>query len=129
MRAAVGFKRLGLAGSLLGILSIGSPFPYSRETVASQTVAAAPLNSAAAQQNSTAGLFSRMTVRHRWQENHLDRLSVTQTYTVQNEKDKIVAEQVVLMEYAAPGHGNFHKLVGKRLGIRAPPCLPAAYGE
>ena len=107
MRSAVGFIRLCLGVSLLGILSIGSPFSYSRETVVSQTVAAAPLNSDAGNQNSTAGLFARMTVRHRWQETHLDRLSVTRTYKVQNKKDKIVAEQVVVMEYTAPGTETF----------------------
>jgi hypothetical protein len=48
-----------------------------------------------------------MTVRHRWQETHLDRLSVTRTYKVQNKKDKIVAEQVVVMEYTAPGTETF----------------------
>ena len=45
MRSAVGFKRLCLGVSLLGILSIGSPFSYSREVVAGQTVAAVPPNS------------------------------------------------------------------------------------
>ena len=52
-------------------------------------------------------LFARMAVRHHWQEAHLDRLSVTRTYKVQNEKDKIVAEQVVTMEYTAPGTETF----------------------
>ena len=107
MRSAVGFKRLCLGVSLLGILSIGSPFSYSRETVTRQTVAAVPLDSSAGEQNSTADLFSRMTVRHHWQETHLDRLSVTRTYKIQNEKDTIVAEQVVVMEYIAPGTETF----------------------
>lgn len=107
MRSAAGFKRLGLAGSLLGILSIGSPFSYSHQTAGSQSVAAVPLISDDEKQNDTAGLFSRMTVRHHWQEAHLDRLSVTRTYKVENEKDKIVAEQVVLMEYAAPSTETF----------------------
>ena len=80
MRSAIGFKRLCLGVSLLGILSIGIPFSYSRETVARQTVAAVPLDSSAGKQNSTAELFSRMTVRHHWQETHLDRLSVVRTY-------------------------------------------------
>jgi 6-phosphogluconate dehydrogenase (decarboxylating) len=48
-----------------------------------------------------------MTVRHRWQETHLDRLSVTRTYMVENKKDKTVAEQVVVMEYTAPGTETF----------------------
>lgn len=107
MGSAVGFKRLCLGLSLLGILSIGSPFSYSRETVAGQTVAAVSLNSAAGKQNSTVDLFARMTVRHHWRETHLDRLSVTRTYRIQNEKDKIIAEQVVAMEYDAPGTETF----------------------
>ena len=107
MRSAVGFKRLCLGVSLLGILSIGSPFSDSRETVAGQIVAAVPPDSAAGKQNSTADLFARMTVRHHWQEAHLDRLSVTRTYKIQNEKDKIVAEQVVTVEYIAPGTETF----------------------
>jgi hypothetical protein len=48
-----------------------------------------------------------MTVRHLWQEAHLDRLSATRTYKVQNGKDKIVAEQVVVMEYTAPSTETF----------------------
>jgi hypothetical protein len=72
-----------------------------------QSVAVVPLISDAEKQNDTAGLFSRMAVRHHWQETHLDRLSVTRTYKVQNGKDKIVAEQVVVMEYAAPGTETF----------------------
>ncbi|MFZ0634749.1 MAG: outer membrane lipoprotein-sorting protein [Candidatus Acidiferrales bacterium] len=70
-------------------------------------MAATPLNSSAGEQNGTSGLFSRMTGRHQWQETHLDRLSETRTYKVQNEKDKVVAEQVVLMEYIAPDTDTF----------------------
>jgi hypothetical protein len=40
MLSAVGFKSLCLGVSLFGILSIGSPFSYLRETVVSQTVVA-----------------------------------------------------------------------------------------
>jgi hypothetical protein len=107
MRSALEFKRLCLSGSLLGILSIGSPFSYGHQTAGRQPVTAAPLISDAEKPNDTAGLFSRMTVRHHWQEAHLDRLSATRTYKVQNEKEKIVAEQVVFMEYAAPSTETF----------------------
>ncbi len=107
MRSAAGFKRLCLGVSLLGILSIGSPFSYSRSMVAGQTVASAPLNSAPGKQISTADLFARMTVRHHWQETHLDRLSATRTYKLENDKGKTVAEQVVVMEYTAPGTETF----------------------
>ena len=107
MRSATGFKRLCVGVSLFGILSIGSPFSYSRETFVSQTVVAVPPNSTAEKQDSAAELFSRMAVRHHWQETHLARLSETRTYKVQNEKDKIVAEQVVVTEYTAPGTDTF----------------------
>lgn len=117
MKSAAGFMRLCLAVPLLAILSIGSPFSYSRETVAGQTVTAAPLDSAATTQDGMAALFSRMTVRHHWQEAHLDRLSATRTYKVQNEKDNIVAEQVVLMEYIAPATETFTSASAKGSGF------------
>jgi hypothetical protein len=107
MKSAVELKRLCLGVWLFGILSIGSPFSYSHLTVVSQSLAALPLNSDAGKENGTSGLFSRMAFRHQWQETHLDRLSETRTYKVQNEKDKIVAEQVVVMEYSAPGTETF----------------------
>jgi len=107
MGSVAEFVRLCFGISLLGTLSLGTPSPHLRDAIAKQTVAAVPLDSSAGKQNGMAGLFSRMIVRHLWQETHLDRLSVTRTYTVQNEKDKIVAEQVVDMEYTAPGTETF----------------------
>ena len=107
MRSAVGLKRLCLGVSLLGILSIGSPFSYSCETVAGQTVAALPLDSSAGNHNSAVELFSRMIVRHHWQEAHLDRLSGIRNYKVENDKGEIVAEEAVVMEYEAPGTETF----------------------
>jgi hypothetical protein len=88
---------------LLGTLSIASPSSYPREAVAKQTVATVPLDSSAREESNTADFFARMTVRHHWQEAHLDRLSVIRTYKVENDKDKTVAEEVVIMEYTAPG--------------------------
>ena len=58
-----------------------------------------------------------MTVRHHWQESHLDRLSVTRTYKVQNQKNKIVAEQVVVMEYTAPNTETFTSSSAKGSGF------------
>jgi hypothetical protein len=92
---------------LLGTLFFVSPFPYLRQAIAKQPLAAVPPDLSAAERNSMAALFSRMTVHHHWQETHLDRLSVTRTYEVQNEKHKIVAEQVVVMEYTAPNTETF----------------------
>jgi hypothetical protein len=91
----------------LGTLPLGTPSPHPREAIAKQTVAAVPLDSSAGRQNSTAELFSRLIVRHLWQETHLDRLSVTRIYNVLNEKDEIVAEQIVVMEYTAPDTETF----------------------
>ena len=117
MGSVVGFARRCLGISLLGALSLGSSSPHLREAIAKQTVAAVPLNSSAGKQNSTAGLFSRMIVRHHWQETHLDRLSAVRTYKVQNEKDKIVAEQVVVMEYIAPSTETFTSSTEKGSGF------------
>lgn len=107
MRAALSFKGLCVCGLLLGILTIGSPCSYSQETIVRQPESAVPLISDAEKQDDTAGLFSRMTARHHWQETHLNRLSETRTYKVKNQKDIIVAEQVVLMEYIAPDTDTF----------------------
>ena len=107
MGSVVEFVRRCVGILLLGALSLGTPSPHLRRAIAKQTLAAVPLDSSAGTQNSTAGLFSRMTIRHHWQETHLNRLSVIRTYKVQNEKDKIVAEQVVVMEYTAPGTETF----------------------
>jgi Outer membrane lipoprotein-sorting protein len=107
MRSLAGFVRQCLRLSLLGTLSVGGPSPHSRESIAKQTAAAVPLNSSAGEQNTTVELFARMTVRHHWQEAHLDRLSVIRTYKVEDDKDKTVAEEVVVMEYTAPGTEAF----------------------
>jgi Outer membrane lipoprotein-sorting protein len=106
MRSIVEFVRPYVGAALLGTLSIGTP-ALSREAVGKLTAATAPLNSSAEEQNRMADLFSRMTVRHHWQEDHLDRLSVARTYKVKNDKDKIVAEEAVLVEYKAPGSETF----------------------
>ena len=66
-----------------------------------------PLDSSAGKQNSTVELFSRMIVRHHWQESHLDRLSGIRNYKVENDKGEIVAEEAVVMEYRAPGTETF----------------------
>ena len=107
MRSTIGFKRLRLGALLLGILSIGSSFSYSREKAASQTVAPVPLNLPTGEQNDTADLFFRMTVRHHWQESHLDRLSEIRNYKLENDKGETVAEEAVVMEYTAPGTEAF----------------------
>jgi len=83
-------------------VSIGGLSLYTSQTVGKPTAAAVPLNSSAEEQNSVAELFPRLIARHRWQEAHLARLSATRTYNVHNAKNDIVAEQVVVMEFASP---------------------------
>lgn len=102
-----------LGASLLGMLSIASLSSYPREAIARQTVAAVPLTSSAPDQHDTAELFSEMTARHHWQETHLDRLSGTRTYKVENDKNKILAEETVVMKYRAPGTETFTTSSGK----------------
>ncbi len=107
MKSVVGFARHLLAVSLLGAVSIGTVSSFPRDATGGPTVAAAPLNSSAGEQNSTAELFSRLIARHRWQETHLDRLSVIRTYKVENGKEKIIAEEVVVVDYRAPRTETF----------------------
>ncbi len=113
MRSPFGVLTQCLSLCLLGTLSVGSLSRHPRESSATHTVAAAPLHSSAGAQNSTADLFARLTSRHHWQEAHLDRLSVMCTYKIENDKDKILAEEVVVMEYRAPGTVTFTSISEK----------------
>jgi hypothetical protein len=113
MKSVVGFARHLLAISLLGTVSAGSLSSYPRDTTGELTVAAAPLNSSAEEQNSAAELFSSLIVRHLWQKAHLERLAGTRTYKVENDKDKLVAEEVVAVEYRAPATETFTSTSGK----------------
>ncbi|HVC00217.1 MAG TPA: hypothetical protein VNJ12_12925 [Candidatus Dormibacteraeota bacterium] len=47
----------------------------------------------------------------------MDRLSVVRTYKVENDKDKILAEEVVVMEYMAPGTETFTSISEKGSGF------------
>jgi hypothetical protein len=120
MKFVLSLVKQCLGVSLLGTMAIGSlsSYPsYPRETVGKQMVAAVPLNSSAAEQNRTDELFSRMTVRHHWQEAHLARLSVIRTYNVENDRGKMVAEEVVVMKYRAPGTETFTSTSEKGSGF------------
>ncbi|MFI5096765.1 MAG: hypothetical protein ACHQT6_02210 [Candidatus Acidiferrales bacterium] len=76
-----------------------------------------PPDSSATEQDSTAELFSRLRARHHWQEAHLARLSVVRTYKVENDKNKILAEAVVVVEYKAPGTVTFTSTSGNGSGF------------
>ena len=57
--------------------------------------------------SSAAAIISRMNEQHHWQKLHLDHFSVLRTYTVEDDKGKTVAEEIVHMEYRAPGTETF----------------------
>jgi hypothetical protein len=107
MKSVAGFAGKCLGVSLLGALLLGSPCSHSRETIGKPRATAMLVDSSAREQYSTAEMFSRLSVRHHWQKAHLDRLTVTRTYEVENGKNKIIAEEVVVMEYRTPGTETF----------------------
>lgn len=120
MRPEVGSVRQCLSVALLGTMAIGSPssFPsFSCEAIDNLTVAGVPPDSSATEQDNTAELFSRLRTRHHWQEAHLARLSVVRTYKVENDKNKMLAEAVVLVEYRAPGTETFTSTSGNGSGF------------
>ena len=109
MRSAVGFKRLRPRRIVVGN-------PVNREFLlhirakrlpAKQSLAV-PLDSPAGEQSGAAGSFFRMTVRHHWQETHLDRLSDNSHLQVtERQKTKLSLNKWWLMEYTAPGTEAF----------------------
>ncbi|MGA9809438.1 MAG: hypothetical protein WBQ56_17280 [Candidatus Sulfotelmatobacter sp.] len=80
-------------------------------------MAAVQLNSSIREQNNTEDLFRRLTTRHRWQEDHLIRLSGVRTYKLESGNDKIVAEEAVVVEYRAPTTEKFTTTSGKGSGF------------
>jgi hypothetical protein len=65
------------------------------------------LDSSVQEHNSTEDLFRRLNARHRWQEARLIRLSGVRTYKLENGRDKIVADETILVEYRAPATETF----------------------
>ncbi len=113
MRSVEQFVRQCLGVFVLGMLLMAILSLYPRETIAKPMAATVPFSSSAGEHNNTAELFSRLTVRHLWQKAHLDRLSAVRTYRVKNDKGKLVAEEVVVMEYEAPATETFTSTSGK----------------
>jgi len=108
MRSAVGSVRQFLGMSLLGAMSVATLPSYPRENLCKLPVAAVRRNSCLREQkNTTEDLFSRLNARHRWQEARLIRLSGVRTYKLENDQDKIVAEEAVVVEYRAPATETF----------------------
>jgi hypothetical protein len=57
--------------------------------------------------SNAAAIVSRGNEQHHWQELHLDHFSVLRTYTVEDDKGKTLAKEVVQVEYRAPGTKTF----------------------
>ncbi len=55
----------------------------------------------------TAELFAKVIERHHWQEARIVRLSSVQTYKLEHTKSTALAEEVVNMQYTAPGTDTF----------------------
>jgi hypothetical protein len=91
----------------MGMLAVGNPSAHPQKAAENVMEAARPRDSSAAGQERTAELFSKMSVYHRWQADHLERVSAVRTYEVHNEKGEVVAQEVVLMEYQAPATETF----------------------
>ena len=117
MGSVIGFIGRFLGMSLLGTMSI-APLPSCPcENLCKLHVAAVQLNSSVREQNNTEDLFRKLNVRHRWQESRLIRLSGVRTYKLENDKDKIVAEEAVVVEYRAPTTERFTTTAGKGSGF------------
>ena len=117
MRSVVGFIGQFLGMSLLGTMSIAPPPSYPCESLCKLPEAAVHFNSSVREQKNTEDLFRKLNVRHRWQEARLIRLSGVRTYKLENDKDKIVAEEAVVVEYRAPTTEKFTTTAGKGSGF------------
>ena len=95
------------AVSLLAAMSIATLSGPEFEFVENSTKAAVTLNSSAQDQYNAADLFYRLEEHNGWQKAHIDRFSVVRTYTVEDDKGKTLAEEVVVMEYKTPGTKTF----------------------
>jgi len=104
----------------IATLALSALYPSSltpSETSAKGTVGAGTLNSSEPDTSNTPALFSRLTARHHWQQAHLDHFSVVRTYKMENDKNKLVAEEVVDMKYKAPTTETFTSTSGKGSGF------------
>ncbi len=117
MKSAVEIVRQCLGISLLGTLSFGGLSTSPFHTIGTRGVTSLRVTSSVARQDSMEELFSSLIARHLWQRSHLDRYSTARTYQVENDKDKILAQEVVDMEYRAPGTETFTRNSAKGSGF------------
>lgn len=102
MTFVLGFVGQFFGMSLLGAMSIATLLSYPCENPCKLPVAAVQLNSSVREQNNTEDLFLRLNARHRWHGARLIRRFGVRAYKLENDKDKIVAEEAVVVEYKAP---------------------------
>jgi hypothetical protein len=95
------------AVSAVAIMSIATCALPQAEIMKNSTEAAATRHSSSENQYSAAELFSRLAEHGHWQEAHLDGFSVIRTYRVKDDKGKMLAEEVVVMQYKTPGTKTF----------------------
>ena len=125
MRTIETFARQCLSVSLLGTVSIAAlplfpfyPFPPTPSEISLQgTMRSGRFDSSGPDTGNMTELFSKLTARHHWQQAHLDRFSVVRTYKMENDKNKLVAEEVVDMKYKAPTTETFTSTSGKGSGF------------
>src|SRR5487761_489741 len=125
MRTMEIFARQCLSVSLLGTMSIAvlplalstPSLPNPPETSARGTAPTRRFDSSGPDTGNMTELFSKLTARHHWQQAHLDRFSVVRTYKMENDKNKLVAEEVVDMKYKAPTTETFTSTSGKGSGF------------
>jgi hypothetical protein len=88
------------------ILVIAYP-KYLCDHVAPRMLSLTPVNFSGWDQISMSELFSRLAVRHNWQQTHLDSISEIRSYKVKNDKGKMLAEETITMKYTAPQTETF----------------------
>lgn len=106
MRLVNRFVAWGLCLYICSVISMCIP-SFALEDNAKLPVAATTPKSSVSESPSAKELFSRIATRHRWQEAHLNRLSEIRTYKMENDKHRVLAREVVAMQYTAPETKTF----------------------
>lgn len=100
-----GFATRSLGVCTLAAISLGAS-SYLSGSARTPAVPPAPVLFSPQDAYNAAELFPKLDARHRWQKDHLGRVSGVRTYKVVNDKNKVVAEEVVTEEYRAPNIEN-----------------------
>lgn len=107
MGAAI-FTGWSLAAVLsLGMMTMASAAPRQVQAGEGPAKIEPPQVSSPQAYLNTAELFAKLIERHRWQQARIVRLSSVQTYKLEHSKTKALAEEVVNMQYTAPGTDTF----------------------